>query len=468
MDLDAARWTEILPHLPFADTILGLEKARWRKERIGSPPEVAALLKVIADAADQARTAQTSHPADPLRDSRAAAHTVRLRAALHDWFTFYDGYDPLFTWWNREPYHAADTALGAYADCLKPADPDAIVGAPIGRAALDNELAHELLDATTDELIALGDREYAFCETEMRRASHEMGFGDDWRAALNTVKDRFVAPGEQAQLVRELAEEAIEFVESRDLVTVPPLCRESWRMAMMTPDAQRTSPFFLGGEEIRISFPTDNMAHEGKQMSLRGNNRHFARATVQHELIPGHHLQLFQAARLRPYRRLFTTPFYIEGWALHWEMLLWDLRFAQSPEDRIGMLFWRMHRCARITFSLRFHRGEMTANECVDYLVERVGHERDNAVAEVRRSCGEAYPPLYQCAYLLGGLQMRSLFLEQIAGSLGSESRTPRAFHDAVLSENAIPLPLLRAALDPSVPLTRDRPPVWSWKESEG
>ena len=89
------------------------------------------------------------------------------------------------------------------------------------------------------------------------------------------------------------------------------------------------------------------MAHEDKLASMRGNNVHFARATVHHELIPGHHLQLFMADRYT-HRQLFRTPFLVEGWALYWEMLLWDLDFQRSAEDRLGMLFWKSHRCARI------------------------------------------------------------------------------------------------------------------------
>ena len=57
------------------------------------------------------------------------------------------------------------------------------------------------------------------------------------------------------------------------------------------------------------------MTHEAKMMSMRGNNIHFSRATVHHELIPGHHLQGYMTARHKTYRRLFSTPFSIEGWA---------------------------------------------------------------------------------------------------------------------------------------------------------
>ena len=56
------------------------------------------------------------------------------------------------------------------------------------------------------------------------------------------------------------------------------------------------------------------------------------------------------------------------------------------------MLFWRMHRCARIIFSLSFHLGKMTPQECIDFLVDKVGHERDNATAEVRRSFKRRLP----------------------------------------------------------------------------
>ncbi len=191
-------------------------------------------------------------------------------------------------------------------------------------------------------------------------------------------------------------------------------------------------------------------------MSLRGNNRHFARATVQHELIPGHHLQMFSQERFRPYRRIFYTPFWTEGWTLHWEMLLWDLGFAQTPEDRIGLLFWRMHRCARVFFSLSFHLGQMSPQECVQMLVQDVGHEPDNATAEVRRSFGGDYDALYQCAYLIGGLQVRALHRELV----GTEQMTHREFHDKMLRENCMPIAILRALMT-GAGIERDFPNDW-------
>jgi uncharacterized protein (DUF885 family) len=305
-------------------------------------------------------------------------------------------------------------------------------------------------------LLEVADREFACCEREMLAASRAMGFGDDWRAALERVKQDHVGPGEQPALIRELAAEAIDFIESRELLTIPALAKETWRMEMMTPERQLVNPFFTGGEVISVSYPTADMEHDKKVMSLRGNNRHFARATVHHELIPGHHLQQFMTRRFQPHRRGFATPFWTEGWALWWEMLLWNRGFATTPEDKIGMLFWRSHRCARIRFSLSFHLGLWTPEQCIDFLVERVGHERENAAGEVRRSFNGSYGPLYQIAYMLGALQLRELHRELVdSGRFGE-----REFHDAVLENGNMPIEMVRASLS-DVSLGRDFRSSW-------
>jgi uncharacterized protein (DUF885 family) len=163
-------------------------------------------------------------------------------------------------------------------------------------------------------------------------------------------------------------------------------------------------------------------------------------------------------ARFKPYRSIIGgTPFITEGWALYWELLMWDLKFQKTPEDRVGALFWHMHRCARIVFSLSFHLGKMSPDECISLLVDRVGHERENAIGEVRRSFGGGYGPLYQAAYLLGGMQLYSLHRELV----DSGKMTNRQFHDAVLRENRIPVEMIRASLTKQK-LTRDF--VSSWR----
>ncbi len=527
LDIQERQLAEIQPLIPFAKTIIDLEEARRRMEQINSA-KVAATLNDLRKQVDERRRAvelglrpegrggDATGGIEPVRVKKTVANRGvgainNLRTSLRNWYTFYNGYDPIFTWWNEEPYRSLDQALTGYASFLtervlgiraegaqtpttvnrgpggggptgggggqggapggggqgfqrstsaaaRPGDASDIVGDPIGRDALISELRSEMIPYTPEEIIAIGEKEMAWCENEMKKASRDLGYGDDWHKALEHVKDLYVEPGKQPEMIRDLAVEAIKFVEDNDLVTVPELARESWRMEMMTPERQLVSPFFLGGEVIQVSFPTNTMAHEQKMMSMRGNNIHFARATVFHELIPGHHLQGFMAARNKPYRAVFSTPFWSEGNALYWELLLWDLNFAKTPENRIGMLFWRMHRCARIIFSLSFHLEKMTPQECIDLLVNKVGHERDNATAEVRRSFDGSYGPLYQIAYLIGGLQQYAMHKELV----DSRKMTNRAYNDALLKENRIPIEMLRASITKQK-LTRDFKTSWKF-----
>lgn len=466
LEIQEKQAAETAPLLPFAQTIVDLEEARGRMEAIDSP-KTAATLTELAKAIDKTRKqleeglkkdkekkestgdkkSDSLSPSKPVAN-RAARQLAGLRNSLRHWYGFFDGYDPVFTWWMGQPYKEVDKSLQDYGTFLrervvglKPDDKETIVGDPIGREALLASLAHEMIPYTPEELVVIANKEFAWCEAEMKRASNDLGFGDDWKKALEHVKNKHVEPGKQPELIRDLALEAIKFLDQNDLVTIPQLARDTWRMEMMSPERQLVNPFFTGGEVISVSFPTNTMTQEQKLMSLRGNNIHFSRATVHHELIPGHHLQGFMMDRYRPYRSLFNTPFLVEGWALYWEMLLWDMKFPKSAEDRVGMLFWRSHRCARIIFSLSFHLGTMTPKECIDFLVDRVGHERENAAGEVRRSFQGNYDPLYQCAYMLGALQIMALRHELV----DTGKFTDRAFHDAILKENAIPIEMIRA-----------------------
>jgi uncharacterized protein (DUF885 family) len=237
---------------------------------------------------------------------------------------------------------------------------------------------------------------------------------------------------------------------------------------MIDRETQRTLPYAAyGGQDMLVAYPTSDMDIETRLMTMRGNNVHFSRIVVPHELIPGHHLQGYVAARSNVHRREFSTPFLGEGWALYWELRLWDLGYPRDAADRVGMLFWRMHRAARVIISLRFHLGQMQPQGMVDFLVDRVGHEKAGATSEVRRYIGGDYGPLYQCAYMIGGLQLYALHQELVGGggaggasASGGGRLSERQFHDAVLEENAIPVELIRAALT-KAPLTRDWKPAW-------
>ncbi len=499
--LQEARLLEMDELLGFRSAIHDLERARWQMRPVDSQTAAGTVSKISEQvkklrervekgrkSRDEKKPAATNDAATaeaPKSDAKAAkddAPPIKLspslarrtagavneiRGTLKSWFSFYDGFQPEFSWWLKKPYDEANTALEGYAKYLreevaelKGKDEDPLVGDPIGRDALVHNMGREFLPYTPEQLIAVGEKEFAWCEAEMKKASKEMGL-DDWAKALAKVKSDFVPPGQQDATVARFAREAIDFVKSRNLVTVTPLCEDVWRLTMLSPESQKSMPYVAyGGGSMLVAYAKDEMKHDDKLMAMRGNNRHFTRITTAHELVPGHHLQNYNAARHRSYRSMFSTPFFVEGWALYWEMRLWDLEYAKTPEDRIGMLFWRMHRAARIIVSLKFHLGQMQPKEMVDFLVERVGHERFGATSEVRRYIDGGYSPLYQCGYMIGGLQLRALHREIV----GTGRMAEKEFHDTVLTYGPIPVELIRAGML-NLPLARDAKSAWRFAE---
>lgn len=591
LESDTATRAQVMPLMPFAPAIIALSEARIRLEPVDSKRAAGVLTEVTRQirevrAGVEAGLTGTSEGVIVSRAvARRGADAVDgIRNALATWFNFYNGYDPVFTWWMGLPHKHADTALQEYSAFLRekiapalrdtaaasPAAPPiapapapalaevpdlqailalpqdemtaiverfigpgggrggrgatnspgagrpkqyyvdwlaalktldfdrlgrnaqvdylfiksaaerniaridfkpqpnpprktdttGITGAARGRDGLILDLGDEMIPYSPEQLIALAEREFAWCEEEMKRASRAMGLGDDWKAAIEKVKEMTVPPGEQPQMIRGLLFEAVDYVRAKDLVTVPPIASESLHMSMMSPEAQLVNPFFLGGALIQVSYPTNTMEYAARLQSMRGNNIPFSHATAFHEMIPGHNLIGYMAARYAGYRARIggSTPFFGEGWPLYWELTLYDMGFHDTPEERVGALFWRMHRCARIIFSLKFHTGEWSPQECIDFLVARVGHERDNATAEVRRSFQGAYGPLYQAAYLLGGLQLRGLRRELV----DSKQMTDREFHDEILRQGSMPIALLRLAMTKQE-LTREMPIDWKF-----
>lgn len=468
MKLDHEQFLTIEEWLPDIQSIMLFINTR----RYGTKPDaktIAAQMDRWTEQIDSLQAVLQSSPPLLKKNANAASDALEdIYEGLEDAYDFYHGYDIEFTWWAEVPFENLTTTWAAYAETIdtyfdaanEQIDDSGIVGNPIGREEIERRLEFEMIAYSPQELIDIAEHQFSKAEQEMLKASRELGFGDDWRAALEHVKEQYVEPGKKPELIMRLYNESMDFIESRDLLTIPPLAKEVWRMEMMSPERQLISPFFLGGEVIRISYPTNTMGHDAKRMSMRGNNPHFNRATVHHELIPGHHLQGFMNRRYSTYRAPFRTSFWGEGWALYWELLLWDKGFAETPEDRIGMLFWRTHRYARIIFSLNYHLGNWTPQQSIDYLVERVGHERANAEAEVRRSFTGGYGPLYQIAYMIGGMHFYSLYDELVKNG----EMSAKEFHDQILKEGSIPVRMVKSILTEE-PLDKNEIDDWKFAD---
>src|SRR6266581_1596977 len=140
MDIQAKQLAEIQPLVPFAKTIADFEDARRQMQPIDSAKTAATLTNLRKQIDDTRRAVEaglrttretlgdgvrTGSGSDRLSDRiepirakktvafRAVGAITNLRSTMRNWYTFYNGYDPLFTWWNEEPYKSLDQTLTA-------------------------------------------------------------------------------------------------------------------------------------------------------------------------------------------------------------------------------------------------------------------------------------------------------------------------------------------------------------------
>ncbi len=179
--------------------------------------------------------------------------------------------------------------------------------------------------------------------------------------------------------------------------------------------------------------------------------RHKARADLEalsfHETIPGHHLQgtiaLERGDTIPAIARYFWSPGMGEGWAEYAEQLADEMGLYSSDTARFAMLADITLSATLLVVDTGIHEFGWTREQSIDYIREHTH------VPLLRAEVGvDRYPvwPAQGLSYGLGRLEIRRLRAFAVQ-RLGARFDI-RAFHDHVLENGAVPLPLLRAAIE--------------------
>ena len=178
--------------------------------------------------------------------------------------------------------------------------------------------------------------------------------------------------------------------------------------------------------------------------------RHKARADLEplsfHETIPGHHLQgtiaLERGDTIPAIARYFWSPGMGEGWAEYAEQLADEMGLYSSDTARFGMLADMTLSASLLVVDTGIHALGWTREQSIDYIREHTH------VPLLRAEVGvDRYPvwPAQGLSYGLGRLEIRRL--RAFAQRTLRGKFDIRTFHDRVLENGAVPLPMLRAAI---------------------
>ncbi len=169
-------------------------------------------------------------------------------------------------------------------------------------------------------------------------------------------------------------------------------------------------------------------------------------ALTVHEAVPGHHLQVALARELEgvpEFRRALGFTAFVEGWALYAEWLGVEMGIYTTPYEHFGRLSYEMWRACRLVIDTGIHALGWTRDEAVAYLAGNTSLSLTNVENEINRYI--AWPG-QALGYKLGELKIREL-RQRSEEALG-ERFDLRAFHDAVLANGALPLPLLEREVE--------------------
>jgi uncharacterized protein (DUF885 family) len=190
----------------------------------------------------------------------------------------------------------------------------------------------------------------------------------------------------------------------------------------------------------------------------RGISRAGTEATAFHESWPGHHLQISVALLnedLPPILRYMFVSGSVEGWGLYAERLADEMGLYSSELSRLGMLSNEAYRAARLVVDPGIHVLGWTRDEAIEYMLAHTAEGHESISSEIDRY---AAVPGQATSYLVGSLEIQRL-RRHAEAALG-ESFDIREFHDQVLANGGITLPMLAARIDAWIEETLERLPA--------
>jgi uncharacterized protein (DUF885 family) len=165
-----------------------------------------------------------------------------------------------------------------------------------------------------------------------------------------------------------------------------------------------------------------------------------------HEGAPGHHFQIArqqELAGIPKFRKFGGYGAYIEGWGLYSERLANEMGVYKTPYDRFGMLSLQVWRAIRLVLDTGIHSKRWTREQAIAYFRANSSVSDTDIAREVDRYFNW---PGQATSYMVGQLKIKEL-RERAERELGPRFDI-REFHEAVLSEGALPLSILEEQVD--------------------
>jgi uncharacterized protein (DUF885 family) len=299
-----------------------------------------------------------------------------------------------------------------------------------------------LPDATPDRIHETGLAEVARIRAAMESIIREVGFNGSFGEFLTHLR---TDPQFYAQTPEQLLREAAWITKEIDSRTPAFFGRLPRTPFTVKPVPAALAPNYTGGRYNPGAFGGAG-EYWVNTYALDKRPLYVLPALTLHEAIPGHHLQGALARELEGVPR-FRLNFYPhafgEGWGLYSEKLGEELGVYHTPYQRFGRLTYEMWRACRLVVDTGMHWKGWSRQQALDYLAANTALSTHEIRTEVDRYI--AWPG-QALAYKTGEMKIVEL-RRRAEESLGPRFDI-RTFHDALLENGGVTLPVLEGRVD--------------------
>ena len=294
---------------------------------------------------------------------------------------------------------------------------------------------------TPDEVFVLGNQLVAQAESSMRVITRARYGTDDIRAAMRRAR----AEPSASFRTREEIVPAVDSILDRVQRVVPKAFGILPRAALVVepfPAFQEPSQPIANYESPAEDGTRPGIFHVNLRYVMTPGEKLRMEGLAFHEGIPGHHFQLaiaLERPNVHPLNRYLGNSAYVEGWAIYSEIVADELGLFSSEATRLRWLEDKVYEGATLVMEAGMHAKGWTRQQAIDYELAHTTRTPEQAAIDVDRRIGW---PGQGYSYQVGQLEIRKLRAEA-ERALGSRFDV-RAFHDRVLEDGTITLPMLR------------------------
>lgn len=300
------------------------------------------------------------------------------------------------------------------------------------------------LNVTPEQVHRVGLDEVARIRAEMDAIIAKLEFKGDFAAFLNFLR---TDPRFYARTPEELLKEASYIAKQIDGM-LPGYFGKLPRLPYsVQPVPAEIAPNYTGGRYVAPPIGgTRGGEYWVNTYALEKRPLYVLTSLTLHEAVPGHHMQGSLARELEnvPAFRLDLYPHaFGEGWGLYSEKLGKEMGLYKTPYEEFGRLTYEMWRACRLVVDTGMHAMGWSREQALDFLAKNTALSLHEVRTETDRYIAW---PAQALAYKMGELKIIEL-RTRATRELG-ERFDVRAFHDAVLANGGVPLPILERQIE--------------------